>query len=190
MHRRLVGKLLVSPPWMKDPNFDRTVVLLLAHTEDGAFGIVLNRESDLRADEVADRWEHLVSRPALVFRGGPCEVQHVIALGDTDSAAVNVGETTEVPDWTILFNRVGTVDLSRSPIDFFGVSRVRLFAGYSGWGPMQLEAEIDSESWYVLDSDADDIFIDAPDELWGQVLRRNGRDLAAVSMYPPDPSLN
>ncbi len=174
---------------MKDPNFDRTVVLLLGHTEEGAFGIVLNRESGLRADEVAERWEHLVSEPGHVFRGGPCEVQNVIALGDTNVESSKAGGV-EGPDWTMLFDRIGTVDLLRSPIDFFGVTRVRLFAGYSGWGPMQLEGELDSESWYVLDTDADDIFFDDPNALWGRVLRRNGRDLSAVSMYPPDPSLN
>jgi putative transcriptional regulator len=175
---------------MKDPNFDRTVVLLLAHTDDGAFGIVLNRESGLRADEVTDRWEHLVSEPGHVFRGGPCEVQQVIALGDTNAVSVSSPEHGSVPDWTTLFNRIGTVDLARSPIDFYGVTRVRLFAGYAGWGPMQLEGELDGEGWYVIDSDADDIFFEAPTELWARVLRRNGRDLSAVSMYPPDPSLN
>jgi putative transcriptional regulator len=187
--RALAGKLLVSPPWMKDPNFDRTVVLMLAHTPDGAFGVVLNRMSGLHADDVADRWSDLVTSPSQVFVGGPCDMQNVIALADT--GASTPGSDANDESWTIVFDRIGTVDLARSPYDFAGVQRVRLFAGYSGWGPLQVESELERDGWYVVDGQADDIFAPVPDDLWSSVLRRSGRaDLTEIARFPPDPTMN
>ncbi len=193
-HRSFIGSLLVSPPWMHDPNFERRVVLVLAHTPDGAFGIVINTPSDLSVGDLSDDlrsdWGDLVTEPSRVFIGGPCEVQHVIALAD------RVRPNPNDQDWAIVFGRIGTVDLARQPIDFPDVRRVRLFAGYSGWGPFQLESELEHDGWFVVEALADDVYTDDPAELWSHVLRRSGRDqatgrdLAAVSYFPPDPTLN
>jgi len=93
------------------------------------------------------------------------------------------------------FNRVsgavGNVDLSGDPDNLRAdVMGVRVFAGYAGWAPGQLENEISSGSWFVFDALPGDAFADRPDDLWAMVLRRQGGLLAAVAHYPADPSQN
>lgn len=169
------GKLLVAGTTLIDPNFFRTVVYVLDHDGDGAFGLVLNRPS---AESVAAHLPEIatdVGAPDVVFVGGP--VQPEAATGYRRAEA---GET----EWLL----PGVV-----PIDFDRDSpgtEARVFAGYAGWGSGQLEAELRDEAWYVVDAEMEDLFSRDPSGLWSTVLRRQGGHLALVSTYPPDPSLN
>ena len=183
----LRGKLLVAAPMLVDPNFNRTVVLLLEHNDDGAIGLVLNRPSDVVLNDALSSWAELAPAPAVVFVGGPVSAESAIGLAEARSSTVE----TETDGFAPLLEGLGTVDLARPPdLVLPAVARVRVFAGYAGWGPGQLEGEIDEGAWYVVDSDPDDALCAEPGGLWRTVLRRQGGDYALVSTFPPDPTMN
>jgi putative transcriptional regulator len=175
--------LLVATPELGDPNFDRTVVLLLEHTPEGAVGVVLNRPSGTPlTDAGADwgGWDVFAAPPDVVFVGGPVARTAVIAVARTVD-----GKTDGFQP--VLGDDVGIVDLALEPRD---VDAVRLFAGYAGWGGGQLEAEISAGGWFVFDALPSDPLSPDPEELWREVLRRQGGRLALFAACPPDPSLN
>jgi putative transcriptional regulator len=175
------GRLLVANPLLPDPNFDRTVVLLLAYNDEGAFGLVLNRPSQMDVAEPLPQWEHLAAQPAVLFLGGPVQHQAVICLART----ATVGADDE---WKEIAPGVGTIDLESDPDAVPGsVRQVRMFAGYAGWSAGQLEAEIGAGAWWVVDGEPNDVFTLDPGELWKQVLRRQKRPLSFVAFFPDDP---
>lgn len=178
----LRGSLLVATPLLLDPNFVRTVLLLLEHGDDGAVGLVLNRPSETDVGEVLPAWDGLACDPAVVFVGGPVSPDGAICLGrlPADSAG---------SDWSFFDGQVSTIDLSLGPAGAPGAA-VRVFAGYAGWGREQLGVEIATGSWYVVDARVEDVFSAEPDDLWHDVLKRQHGDLAMVANFPPDPSLN
>ncbi len=181
----LSGRLLVASPSMGDANFDRTVVAVLEHDpDDGALGVVVNRPSETEVADVLPRITPLVAAPAVVFVGGPVQPQAALCLGAPRPGA-------EPDGFAPLACGVATVDLDHDPqILSIGLQTVRVFAGYAGWGGGQLEAEIASGAWFVVDAQPGDVFGDEPGRLWSVVLRRQGGTLALVSTYPPDPRLN
>lgn len=182
------GRLLVANPRLPDPNFDRTVVLLLAYAESGALGVVLNRPSETLVAAPLPRWERLAASPAVVFIGGPVQEQAVICLA---RAQGHPAATVPPGGWSAVMPEVGTLDLELDPEGLHtAFSQVRVFAGYAGWGPGQLEGEIGAGAWWVLDAAPADAFSDEPDELWKLVLRRQGGSLALVASYPADPMMN
>ncbi len=181
------GRLLVANPLLPDPNFDRTVVLLLAYSDEGSLGLVLNRPSQMDVGEPLPQWEHLAAAPPVLFLGGPVQHQAVICLARNVATAAPGGEPAE-EGWKEVAPGVGTVDLDQDPSTVAGrVGQVRMFAGYAGWGAGQLEAEMEAGAWWVVDAEPGDAFTLAPDELWKQVLRRQKMPLMFVSYYPDDP---
>lgn len=179
------GRLLIANPLLPDPNFDRTVVLLIAHGEEGAFGLVLNRPSEMEVAAPLPEWEHLAATPAVVFVGGPVQHNGVICLARTTPDGLGA------PAWRSLTGQLGTIDLDIDPGGLSeGVEEVRVFAGYSGWSPGQLEGELEAGAWWVVDADASDPFSDHPDELWKRVLRRQKGSLRFVAYFPDDPMQN
>jgi putative transcriptional regulator len=197
----LKGRLLVANPAMPDPNFHRTVVLLLAHQEDGALGVVLNRPSELDVDSPLPRWERLVADPPVVFVGGPVAPGAAICLARVPDPPPEVPDGAErhpsgmdregLGGWVPLVGELGTLDLERDPDDLvITVDAVRVFAGYAGWGPGQLEGEIDAGAWFVVLAESGDALSGVPDQLWKRVLRRQGGRLALLAAYPNEPSLN
>ena len=178
------GSLLVASPTLVDPNFARTVILLLDHDADGAFGVVLNRPSAMSAFDALPRWADSVSEPAVVHVGGPVTPDAVVCLGRLRAGG-------SAPGWTPLGREVGAVDLEREPEEFAGVlEAVRLFAGYAGWGAGQLESEMLDGDWLVVAAEPGDAFTPEPARLWSTVLRRQGGDLAMLHTIPADPALN
>lgn len=172
----LSGRLLVAAPVLGDPNFDQTVVMLLEHGPVGAVGVVLNRPTRAPVDEVLDDWSDPCAEPAVVFSGGPVEPLGVVAVAEVDlltDGVTPVGERLAVID----------MDLGR---EHYGarLNRLRLFAGYSGWGPGQLESELDERAWYVVDAGPDDAFTHRPRDLWSEVLRRQGGKMALLASAP------
>ena len=190
----LTGRLLVATPALGDGTFDRSVVLLLDHDEAGALGVVVNRPTPVDVAEVLPDWQPYACEPGVLFQGGP------VALDSALGLAVVVGgergdEGEEPPGWRRVVGRLGLVDLDTVPEELATmVSRLRIFAGYAGWGPGQLEGELRDGAWYVVPADSSGAYLDAfsaePDRLWRAVLRRQGGDLAMVSTYLDDPSLN
>ena len=180
------GRLLVATPPLEDENFDRTVVFMLEHQDDGAIGVVINRPSVESLDEPLDRWIDLQSVPSSVFLGGPVEEDALIALAETKALLNDPGEYLSP-----ISGKIASADLTADPALVAGeVHGVRVFRGYAGWGPGQLEGEISSGAWLVLDSETGDLFSNEPDELWRTVIRRQPGRLAWLADAPDDLSSN
>lgn len=181
------GLLLVAAPALVDPNFDHAVVLVLDHDEDGSLGVVLNRPSPVPVGDILADWSELAGAPEVLFHGGPVGTDSALAVATVPADAA--GE--EPVGWRRLFDDTGIVDLD-TPTELVSaaVSGLRIFAGYSGWGAGQLEAEIAEGSWIVVPAEPADPFLANPALLWGRVLRRQGGHLAMLATQPEDPALN
>lgn len=187
------GRLLVAHPLMGDPNFRRTVVLIVKHGLEGALGVVLNRPSEMAAEELVGSLRGLAAAPGVVHLGGPVGASSAICLARLRAGwEATVASGPGVPSLGHLFGSVGAVDLD-SDLTRLGeaVDGVRLFAGYSGWAAGQLEEELDQEGWFVLERSDDDVFSRRPSELWKGVLGRQTRQkLALIANFPEDLSVN
>lgn len=180
----LKGRLLVATPLLGDPNFERAVILVLEHTDEGALGLVLNRPSGLDVVEPLPEWGRFALQPEVVFVGGPVNRNAVIALARLQ------GEVP-APVWEQVLGPVGVLDLSHDPDLLAGdLNAVRVFAGYAGWDAGQLETEVLEGAWYVVAADPADAFTDDPAHLWRDVLARQPGDLSRVALVPDDPRLN
>lgn len=180
----LRGKLLLSAPSLFDPNFRRTVLLIAEHTPEGAMGLVLNRRAEVTVGEAVPElmWlTHGAGEP--VYAGGPVATDSVIVLAEFDNPELAAALVVE---------DVGFVPASNGDRDEIvsGVRRSRVFAGHAGWGPGQLDAELDENSWIVEPALPADAFADDPDALWGSVMRRKGDGYRLLAGMPEDPSLN
>jgi putative transcriptional regulator len=186
----LSGRLLVATPLLGDPNFRRTVILIVEdEPEEGTLGVVLNRPTEVQVGQVLESWTELVTGPTVVFRGGPVAPNSALALALARGEDEPLGWRSL--DGSSLMSRIGLVDLEAPPeLLAGGITSLRVFAGYAGWGPGQLRAEIEEGAWYVLAGEPADAFLSEPERLWGAVLRRQGGEFAIVSTYPDDPMLN
>jgi len=180
------GRLLLATPPLEDPNFDRTVIYVLEHHDEGALGLVINRPSIEELVEPLDAWVDLQSDPSLVFSGGPVEPDALIALARTAEPVDEPGEYLAPVN-----GEIASADLAADPtlVDA-DITALRVFRGYSGWGPGQLEGEIDAGAWLVLDPDPTDLFTSSPDDLWRTVLRRQPGRLAWLAEAPDDLAAN
>lgn len=204
----LSGKLLVAAPGMVDPNFARTVVLVLHHDSGGSLGLVLNRPSQLDLAEPLRQWVGLAGSPSVVFVGGPVASAAAICLGRLRPADFGPADNPdqeggppldplhqlayEQPQgWRWVWAGIGTLDLTGDPgAAALSVGAIRVFAGYAGWGPGQLAAELSLGGWMVVDPTEDDPFSPDPDGLWKSVLRRQSAEVAILASYPEDLSTN
>jgi len=171
----LVGQLLIASPTLTD-YFQRAVVLVLGHGEEGAMGVVLNRPSELDVADAVPALAEEVGDDDLVYRGGPVSPQSVVALAEFD-------DPTRAA--SMVLGPVGVLDPER--IDG-SVGRLRVFAGYAGWGPGQLESELEEEAWFVAPAEPEDLFV--AEDLWPIALQRKGGAYALLARMPSDPSLN
>ncbi len=178
----LTGKLLVASPGLEDPNFARTVVAIANHDDDGALGLVLNRPSDTEVGDAVPELADLAEPGDVVHVGGPVQPQAIVLVAELedpgDAAFLLAGRVGLVADTTDREALAGRSD------------RRRVFAGYAGWGPGQLEAELEREDWIVEDATPDDVLCEDPASLWSAVLERKGGSFRLVARMPVDPSLN
>ncbi|MFE5873485.1 YqgE/AlgH family protein [Streptomyces roseifaciens] len=192
----LTGRLLVATPALADPNFDRAVVLLLDHDEEGSLGVVLNRPTPVGVADILESWAALAGEPGVVFQGGPVSLDSALGVavvpgegGDKAGASAVVGDGPL--GWRRVHGAIGLVDLEAPPeLLAAALGSLRIFAGYAGWGPGQLEDELVEGAWYVVESEPGDVSSPDPSQLWRAVLRRQRNELAMVATYPDDPSLN
>lgn len=179
----LTGKLLVATPAIEAGPFLRSVVFLLDHDADGALGVILNHPLESDVDEVLPGWAELVNAPECLFGGGPVAMDSALALGVVAGDARPAG-------WRRMAGRVGLVDLD-GPLPAGGeLAGLRVFAGYAGWGPEQLEDELAEGSWLVVEARDGDLLSPRPETLWREVLRRQTDDVRFWTTYPDDPSAN
>ncbi len=178
----LRGKLLIASPALIDPNFNRTVILVAAHDGDGALGLVLNRPSELVVADAVERLAPVCAAYERLFVGGPVEPGAVLVLAEFTHpalAAMLIDGDLGLP------NIDADADLLAG-----GVRRARCFAGHSGWGPGQLDAELAGEAWIVETLAPEDPWTEAGAELWSRVLERKGGEYALLARMPVDPSVN
>jgi putative transcriptional regulator len=187
------GRLLLATPPLEDPNFDRTVIYVLEHHDEGALGLVLNRPSPEELGDALRAWSAMQSDPSLVFVGGPVEPDALIAIArvrDPLPMPTDDDDDTET-HLAPLSGDLASADLAADPDEVVGsISALRVFRGYAGWGPGQLDVEIEAGAWLVLDPEPGDLFTDAPDDLWRIVLRRQPGRLAWLASAPDDLSAN
>ena len=177
------GRLLVATPLIADPSFERSVVLLLAHGAQGAFGLVLNRPSDTHVGEVVSGWTSVAAAPAVLFVGGPVGRDSLVALGRSTLLQDHASD--------LIVGDCAPVDLKVSPDDGGPAwDAIRLFAGSAGWTPGQLEDELAEGAWWTVEAEAADVMCPDPDELWSRVLRRQRGEVAWFANHPDDPSAN
>lgn len=177
-------RLLVALPPLTDPNFSRTVVYLLEHNEEGAFGLVLNRPTDLPLFDGLTAWTAHLAAPGVLFDGGPVQADGFVGLAQIDG-------TPDGEAWSSIGNGLGTVDLSMPPGDLREqLGLVRVFRGYAGWGPGQLDQELEVDAWVVVDLAATDLFTAEPENLWRAVLARQPGRLAWLADFPDDVASN
>jgi len=175
----LRGSLLIAAPQLLDPNFRRTVVLIADQNDEGAMGVILNRPSGMTIADAAPDLEDYIGAEAPIFAGGPVQ----------PTAGVILAEVTEAEDPIVedIVLVPGLGELS----DLEGMTgRTRVFAGYAGWGPGQLDGELEREDWIVEPALPSDVFSETPDSLWGAVLERKGGQYALLARMPDDPSVN
>ena len=181
------GRLLVATPPLADHHFDRSVIYMIEHHDDGALGVILNRPSAEHLDAPLERWADLLSEPAVVFGGGPVEIDGLIAL----AALETTPDETLAEHLSTLAADIFSVDLAADPALISGlITELRVFRGYAGWGPLQLETELDEGAWLVLDIDQADVFSAEPTGLWRRVLSRQDGRLAWLANVPDDLSAN
>lgn len=175
----LRGRLLISNGSLFDPNFRHTVVLIVEHTEEGALGLVLNRPLATTVSEAVPELASLVGPDDNLYVGGPVQPEAAVILAEASDPT-----SFEQP----VLERIGLVGEVTPMAQAF--IRARVFGGYSGWGPGQLENEVAREDWIVEPASASDVFTDDPQHLWKQVLERKGGPFAMLATMPFDPSLN
>jgi putative transcriptional regulator len=174
MSESLNGRLLIASPSMPD-YFHRAVILVVEHSDQGAFGLVLNRPSETTVGDASPELAELIGDDHLIHVGGPVQPNAVTAVGEHSDPA----DATK-----LIVGTVGMVDLDDPP----ELHRLRVFAGYAGWAGGQLDDELEQEAWILDDARLDDPFGNG--DLWADVLRRKGGEFALLARMPPDPSVN
>lgn len=192
----LSGKLLIASPYLNDPNFMRSVVLIVSHDEEGAFGLSLNRPTDQRLSEVVE-----LSMPVgsvrdddLIFEGGPVDGP-LLALHDLSGVGAPIGchddFESDAPESNTELWLTGDEDHLRLLLTRVD-ARVRFVAQYSGWGPGQLDQELECGGWLIGDADQRTVFED-PEQVWECAVKRCGNEILS-SISPglrfSDPSVN
>ncbi len=182
MDESLAGQLLLASPTLRDPNFSRTVVLVGVHSDEGAMGVVLNRPSAVTVGEAVPQLEEAVDESEPVYVGGPVQPSSIVFLAEFLDPA---------PAGLLVLGRIGfpapDADIGELAE---ATGRRRVFAGYAGWGEGQLDAEVDQGDWIAHTALPEDVFTDAPDDLWGAALARKGGSYALLARMPADPTVN
>lgn len=183
----LAPSLLLSMPQLLDPNFKRTVVLLVQHSDNGAFGLVVNRPLVTTGRVVVnlDQSEQVsTDRELQVWIGGPVEPQRTWILVGEPPGATSLGVAGAGSGMPIARNLYLSTspDLVRRMIEPSPPECARLLVGCSGWGPGQLEGELEESAWLLSDVDRDLIFNTPPERMWEAAIRRLGADPATLQM--------
>jgi putative transcriptional regulator len=178
------GDLLLSEPFLPDQNFERTVILLCEHNEEGSFGFVLNKLSILKVDEVL---QDVGTFEADLFVGGPVQQNTLHFIHNIDKLQPDGQQITEGLFWGGNFETLQEMMLKGE----VNKEKSRFFVGYSGWSEHQLQDEIDHNSWIIARGvHPSYIFNSPPETLWKSILEKMGGRFKIYANYPSDPNLN
>jgi putative transcriptional regulator len=178
------GNLLISEPFLQDENFIRSVVLLCEHNSEGSFGLILNKPSILHLGELVEELSFLDNE---VYVGGPVEQNtlHFIYFGESLlSGSVSLGENIW---WGGEFQEL----VEKLKLGILPADKVFFYIGYSGWGPNQLEEELEANTWIICREKIDGQTLqNTPENLWKVLLKNMGGEFKVMANYPLDPRLN
>jgi len=177
------GKILVSEPYLPDPNFERTIILLCEHNDEGSFGFIMNKPS---LAKLADVMQDLKDIDAPVFIGGPVQqdtLHYIHRLSNLEESIEVMEGIYWGGDFDQLVSLIETKQVAASDIKFF--------LGYSGWSVGQIDEELKEDSWIVSDKVNEELLFDIKAEsMWQYALKRMGGRFSVYSNYPQDPRLN
>jgi putative transcriptional regulator len=177
------GILLIAEPFLKDPNFMRTVVFLCDHQEEGSFGFVINRKYDYTLDELMNDMDNL---KIPVYYGGPVQMDTIHFLHQYPDKILGSYEVLNGIYWggdfetAIALLREGEID----------ANKIRFYIGYSGWGQGQLNDELKEKSWLTTQATRKLVFHKKVEEIWKDSLKHLGGDYEIMVNFPIDPQLN
>ncbi len=177
------GRILISEPFLNDPNFKRTIILLTEHSEEGSIGFVLNKPTEYKISRVIEDFPEFDS---IVYYGGPVQLNTLQFIYRGENLIENSIEIIPGLYWG------GSFDILKTLIDAGAVNPndFRFFLGYSGWNEGQIEEEIGINSWIVTTTSIDNIFSEEPDKLWREILKSMGKKFAILASFPENPSVN
>jgi putative transcriptional regulator len=178
----LTGQLLVAGPTLPDPNFARAVVLVAEHSEAGALGLVLNRPAPFTVGEAVPDLASALGVDAGMWIGGPVRPEGVLVLAEWDDPE---------PAATLIVGAIGLLGAEAEAAEVVSSARrMRAYAGFAGWGPGQLDGEVERNDWMLAAARSPDVFCEPAQDLWGDVLRAKGGHFALMARMPEDPSVN
>lgn len=177
------GSLLAAEPFLGDPNFDRSVILLTEHNEEGSLGFVINKPLEVKLDDIVIDFPPF---DTLVYHGGPVQQDNLYFIHNKG----NLIPGSQVIKGNLCWG--GELEPLKEMIKcgLIDSNEIRFFLGYSGWGVGQLTNEIEENSWLVLDNVGNDVFSETPQEMWKQILMSLGGDYTLWANSPADPTLN
>jgi putative transcriptional regulator len=177
------GKILIAEPFLADPYFKRSVVLLCEHSDEGSFGFVLNNYIEMDLDQLMDQLPNIDTRISI---GGPVKnsnLFYIHSLGNKIENSVPIAEGIYMGgDFDALQHLLKLGKLDRN--------QIRFFVGYSGWSANQLNEELEQNSWIVGEADANLLMNTQVDDLWSTILNAMGKDYRRLTNLPSDPNLN
>jgi putative transcriptional regulator len=174
------GKLLVAARGLPDPNFDRTVVLLLDYGPEGALGVIVNRPTEMKLALLLPDADGITDRADVVYEGGPVMPAGMLLLLRSDE---EIEDAREILDGVLATSSRDILEqrIARG----FPTDRLRVYFGYAGWGPGQLDAEIARHDWLVLSGDADAVFDASPSEVWPRLIHHESDRVASLGLTTP-----
>lgn len=177
------GQVLLSEPFLNDPYFKRTVILLCEHNEEGSFGFVLNNYIDVELEQIMENMPNFGGKISI---GGPVRnsnLYYIHTLGE------QIEDSLEILPGVFMGGNFETLrkKLFSGEVD---KNQVRFFVGYSGWSPDQLQAEIKANSWFVTNVDRDTVMDTDIEDLWKVIMKKLGKKGELISKMPEDPNLN
>jgi putative transcriptional regulator len=177
------GKVLLAEPFLNDPYFKRTVILLCEHNDEGSFGFVLNNYIDVHLDQIM---EELPDFETKISIGGPVKNSNLYYL---HTLGEEIEDSVEVLDGIFMG---GNFEILKEKLLKGEVQKdqVRFFVGYSGWSPEQLDSELELKSWFVTKVDSRVLMNTGIDDLWRRIMGSMGKKGSIIANLPEDPTLN
>lgn len=179
----LAGRILISVPFLQDFYFKKSVVLLADHSEEGSFGLIINKPVDVKLSDIATEFAGF---DAPVFLGGPVKTDSLFFIHTRPDLIEDGSEIMDGLYWG------GNIESVRELVKSGGIrpDEVRFFVGYSGWSAKQLDKELEEKSWVVSLTNRNQVIAPDTRDLWSQMLKKLGKEFKLWVNYPPDPIMN